>query len=69
MEAQRQLQIVGLEGALIRVLRNKTDKGVGLEFHVEVDPRINKLDIKKITSICPAGVFTISEEESSEFNQ
>ena len=69
METQRQLQKVGLEGALIRILRNKTGKVAGLEFHVETDPRVNKLDIKKVAAICPTGVFTITEEEPGEFNQ
>ncbi|RJR26905.1 hypothetical protein C4561_03965 [candidate division WWE3 bacterium] len=67
LEAQRQLQKVGFEGSLIRVLRGRGDKGIG--FSVELDPRINKLDIKKLQTICPTGVFTISEEDSDEFNQ
>ena len=67
LEAQRQLQKVGFEGSLIRILRGKNDKGVS--FSVELDPRINKLDIQKIRAICPTGVFTISEENSDEFNQ
>jgi NAD-dependent dihydropyrimidine dehydrogenase PreA subunit len=67
-EAQRQLKKVGLEGSLIRVLKSKPEEAKKLEFYVELDPRINKLDIEKIANICPKAVFEISEEETDGFS-
>ena len=68
LEAQRQLKKVGIEGALIRVMKGKPDESKRLEFYVELDPRINKLDIEKIAAICPKDVYEITEEEESGFN-
>lgn len=57
-EVQRQLQKIGLDGALIRILRKN-------EFYIEIDSRINKLSLDKIVSICPTGVFEITTEENN----
>lgn len=62
-EAQKQLNKVGLNGSFVRVFKTKVDHG--LEFHVEIDPQVNELDIKKIAKSCPKSVFTI-EERSDE---
>jgi NAD-dependent dihydropyrimidine dehydrogenase PreA subunit len=58
-ETQRQLNIAGLEGSLIRILKENA-------FLVQVDPGINKLNIQKIIEICPTGVFTIEEKEDAD---
>jgi NAD-dependent dihydropyrimidine dehydrogenase PreA subunit len=63
LEAQRQLKKVGLEGALIRILKNKDDTQKNMEFYIELDPRINQINIDKIARICPTGVFEITEED------
>lgn len=64
IEAQRQLQKFGLDGALIRVQKNaQVEDSQKMEFKVYLDPQINKLDIEKIKNICPTGVFTIEESE------
>ncbi len=65
LETQRQLKKVGFEGAPIRILKTKkADKGY-LEYSIDIDPRINDLDIEKIKNICPTGVFEIIEEEQN----
>lgn len=62
-EVQRQFKKVGLEGALIRVIR-KTDKESGtLAFHIELDPHVSQLNIESIRDICPTQVFSIETEE------
>ncbi|EKE00052.1 MAG: hypothetical protein ACD_22C00100G0016 [uncultured bacterium] len=61
-EAQRQLGIVGLNNALIRVFKSKEEGGKPT-FSVQLDPSINKSNIQKIRDICPAKVFTIEEEQ------
>lgn len=65
-EAQRQLKKVGLEDSLIRVFRKKVPEKQNLEFELEIDPRINILDIEKISSICPREVFEILEEPKND---
>ena len=65
-EAQRQLKKVGMEESLIRVFRKKSDGKQNVEFELEIDPRINILDIDKISSICPRGVFEVLTEQSQE---
>ncbi len=65
-ESQRQLQKVGFEGSLIRIMKNKLDQNKKLEFYIELDPRINKLDIDKISEICPKNVFEISQSDEEE---
>lgn len=63
LETQRQLRKIGLEGAPIRILKTKRENKGYLEYSIDVDPRINDLDIIKIKNICPTGVFEIIEEE------
>ncbi len=63
-EAQRQLQKVGIEESLIRVFRDDS----GIKFLIDMDPRINNLDINKIKRICPTGVFEIKEESENAIN-
>lgn len=67
-EVQAQLKKVGLEGALIRVLKSRSDRTAKLTFLIEKDPRVDKLDIEAIKNICPKNVFSIAEEEEHEFN-
>ncbi|OGC57258.1 hypothetical protein A3H26_03040 [candidate division WWE3 bacterium RIFCSPLOWO2_12_FULL_36_10] len=59
MEVQRQLGKIGLDGSLIRILR-ENDSG-GLLFVVDMDPKINEVNIEEIVKICPTGVFEISD--------
>ncbi|OGC45902.1 hypothetical protein A2V49_02515 [candidate division WWE3 bacterium RBG_19FT_COMBO_34_6] len=61
LEVQRQLKKVGLEGSFIRVFKKKKDNSDFLEYILEVDPRINSLDLEKIKSSCPTEVFEIIE--------
>lgn len=63
-EAQRQLKKVGLEGSLIRIFRNKKEGKEFLEYSIDIDPRLNKLDIEAIKNICPTEVFEVVEEEN-----
>jgi NAD-dependent dihydropyrimidine dehydrogenase PreA subunit len=56
-ETQRQLNKVGLEGALIRILKENA-------FSVQLDPSVTKLNLQRIIEICPTGVFTIEEGEN-----
>jgi len=63
-EAQRQLKKVGLEGSLIRIFRNKKDGKEFLEYSIDIDSRLNKLDIESIKNICPTEVFEVIEEEN-----
>lgn len=67
LEVQRQLTKVGLEESLIRIFRRPKENGT-LEFLIEIDPRVNSLDIEKIKEICPTKVFEIIEGESDEYN-
>lgn len=64
-EAQRQLKKVGVEGALIRIFKSKKENSEFLQFQIDLDPRINQLDIQKIKHICPTMVFEIIEREDS----
>jgi NAD-dependent dihydropyrimidine dehydrogenase PreA subunit len=65
LEAQRQLEKISLEGSVIRILKNKKANSEFLEYSIDLDPRINSLDINKIRNICPTGVFEIVEEEEN----
>lgn len=67
MECQRQLNKVGLEQSLIRVLKTKKTDSEYPSFNIDMDPRVNKLDTLKIKKICPTDVFEISEEDINEF--
>ncbi|HNS71482.1 MAG TPA: hypothetical protein PKK07_02040 [bacterium] len=61
-EIQRQLEKVGLEGSLIRIL-TKHDNGYEYPvFTPDVDPRTNTINIERIKKICPKMVFEIEEE-------
>ena len=60
LESQRQLNKVGLEGALIRIFtQKKSQESDRTRFNIEIDPRINVLNIEKIKDICPRDVFEI----------
>jgi len=67
MEIQRQMGKVGLDGSLIRILR-ENDAG-GLSFVVDMDPKVNEVNVEEIAKICPAGVFEVSDliEEDNGF--
>jgi hypothetical protein len=67
-EVQRQLKKVGLEESLIRVFKKSTDAHDDIEFLIEIDPRINQLDIESIKKTCPTQVFEIVEGDIHEFN-
>lgn len=74
METQRQLNKVGLEGALLRIFKTKKETSIAQEldvkskisFTIELDPRIHELDLQKIKNICPTEVFTIDEVPEKE---
>jgi len=63
-EAQRQLKKVGLEGALIRIFKKREEGKKFLEYSIDLDPRLNSLDVERIKNICPTEVFEITEEEN-----
>ena len=65
-EAQRQLKRVGLEESLIRVFRKKAEDSNKITFSLEIDPRINVLNLEKIASICPKDVFEIREDTKND---
>ena len=62
-ETQRQMQKVGLDGALIRVFKDRKDSSDVIVFSIELDPRVNSIDIEKIIEICPTKVFTVEDKE------
>jgi len=62
LETQRQLAKVGIEGSLIRIFRDK-DNADQITFSIEMDPRINDLNIKSLVKICPAEVFEIESSD------
>jgi len=62
LESQRQIGKVGLEETLIRVFRKSSKSSEYPQYKLEIDPRMNSLDIKKIKDICPQEVFDIEEE-------
>lgn len=61
VECQHQLKKTGLEGSLIRIFRKKVKNSV--EYNVDIDPRVNNLNIESIKSVCPQGVFSIEEAD------
>jgi hypothetical protein len=67
-EVQRQLNKIGLEGALVRILKNKPDSAKSTDFFIELDPRVSELDLDKILAVCPRGAFKIVDEGTHEFN-
>ncbi len=66
LEAQRQLKKVGFEGSLIRVFRNRKKGKEFLEYSIEIDSRLNKLNIQSIKNVCPTEVFEITEEDNHD---
>lgn len=66
LEAQRQLGRVGLEEALIRIFKKKKENSEYLEHSIEIDPRIEALNLEKIEKICPKAVFEIIEEKNGD---
>lgn len=63
LEVQRQLKKVGLEESLIRVFRKKGADPQTVNNEVEIDPRVDMLNIDKVCEICPKNVFEVIEEE------
>jgi len=61
-EVQQQLKNIGLEGSAIRIFRNLAKNPNGIEFIVEIDPSVTKLNLEKIKNICPNKVFNIVEQ-------
>jgi len=61
MEAQRQMGILGFEGALIRVLRDESKLGIPV-LCLDIDPNISRFDLDRIAKICPNGIFAVEEE-------
>jgi ferredoxin len=63
LEAQKQLKKVGLDGAPLRVFKNKEELVLlgDISFEIDLDPQVNELNIKRIEKICPTGVFTVEE--------
>ncbi len=62
IEVQHQLKKLGLEGALIRIFRKKDKNNKeNVVFSIDIDPRVNNLDIERIKNICPQGVFSIED--------
>ena len=59
LESQRQLKKVGLEESLIRIFKGNSESS----FRIDIDPRINVIDIEKIKNICPKEVFETSEND------
>lgn len=70
-EAQRQLNLIGLDASLIRIFKNKEDQIIlgEVTFTIDMDPKVNDLKIDKIREICPTGVFTIEEVDEKEEGQ
>ena len=63
MEMQKQMHKAGLNGSLIRILKNRSETTSRLEYNIDLDRQINAYDIKKIRDICPTGVFTVEESQ------
>jgi hypothetical protein len=62
LEAQRQLEKVGLEESLIRIFTKKEPDSEYPIFSPNIDPRINSINIEQIKNICPKSVFETEEE-------
>jgi len=62
LESQQQLKTAGLEGSYIRILRDLND---GTKFVVNVDPRVEELNIKRVVKSCPKEVFLEVEEDGA----
>ena len=57
LEVQRQLGKVGLNGSLIRIFRD-SKKGIS----IDLDPRINQLNLEKLREVCPLANYYVDEE-------
>ncbi|MBN1162849.1 hypothetical protein JXA34_03865 [Patescibacteria group bacterium] len=60
LETQRQAGKIGLEEALIRILKDFRMNSNKPTFSVDIDPRIESQNVEKIKNICPKDVFDIS---------
>lgn len=60
-ESQRQQGRLGFKDTLIRIFKQKKEGTVFLSFFLDVDPRVDSLEIEKIKNICPTDVFEIEE--------
>jgi NAD-dependent dihydropyrimidine dehydrogenase PreA subunit len=65
LEAQRQLERVGLSDSPIRIFKDTTQNNV--YFHVDIDNSVEKLDFKEIMKVCPTGVFEIVEVQDEDY--
>ena len=66
LECQRQLKKVGLEQSMIRILKNKKVGSEYPSYSVDIDPRVQDLDVKKIKDICPTEVFDLVDSSENE---
>ena len=64
LEMQRHLGKVGFEGALIRILRKGKENSEFLEYSIDIDPRVNNLNVEQIKNSCPTGVFELVDEKN-----
>jgi ferredoxin len=62
-KTQMELNKVGLDGALIRIFKERREGFNQLVFSIQIDPTVNKMAIEKIKEICPTKVFTIEEQK------
>lgn len=71
LEAQKQLKKVGLDGAPLRVFKNKEERVLlgDITFAIDLDPQVNNLKIDEIEKICPTGVFTVEKTEKPDDEQ
>jgi len=53
-----------LEGALIRVFKKPQKNSEYLKYGIDIDPRVNQLNLEKIKNICPRKVFEINKNET-----
>lgn len=63
-EAQRQLGKIGIIDSPIRILKEKS--GNKIYLHVELDERVQDLNISEIQKVCPALVFEIIDRPEDE---
>lgn len=67
-EAQRQLERVGFDDSPIRVFRNTSKASLvdSTEYVIELDSKVNELNLRNLVDICPTGVFSIEDEDEDE---
>jgi len=63
-EAQRQLGKIGVIDSPIRILKEKS--GNKIYLHVELDERVQNLNLTELQKVCPALVFEIVEQTEDE---